>query len=116
MSASSRARTGWTPSASTGEMVQSRPAYPITNRPTHHEFQIVTFEPRQLFAKKGDAFPPAGRQARDVGPPEYSPRPEGLEHMLQHRVGAGEWVRVRRHAGHAGRLDRDVGERSEGQQ
>src|SRR5882757_9258242 len=114
MSASSRPRIGWMPPPVTKRLL--RPAYPITHRPTHYEFQIVTFEPGQLFAKKGDAFPPAGCQARDVGSPEYSARPEGLEYTMQNRVRAGEWVRVGRHAGHAGRFDRDVGVRSEGQQ
>src|SRR5262249_46620769 len=85
------------------------PADPLANAPAHHEFRIAALQPRQLFGEQRDALTVSAWHAGDVSAPEHPRRAEGVEDALELVVDVAERIGLRRIAGRAGGLDRDVG-------
>src|SRR5205814_1413613 len=85
------------------------PAEPVADRATHHQFEVAALQPWHLFGEHRDALLPRAGHAGDIGAPEATLRPEGLDDLLRVFVDVPVGVRLARIAGRSGAFDRDIG-------
>src|SRR6185437_5112618 len=84
------------------------PSEPVAHGLAHHKFQVPALQPWQFFSEHRYALPVTARHARDIGAPEESMRPIGIEDAMQPIVYIAERIRRVGIAWSAGRLYRDV--------
>src|SRR6266849_7380531 len=87
----------------------SFPSQPVTDGPTHYQFEVAALQPGQLFREQRHALTPRAGHARDVGAPEPARGAEGVVETVQIVVDVAKRVGLIRVARRAGRLHRDVG-------
>src|SRR5258707_8556723 len=85
------------------------PADPLAETAAHHLLEVTAFQPRQLFGEHGNALAIGARHAGDVGAPEETVGPVGVENAAQPVMQVLERVRMGGIARCAGCLDGDVG-------
>src|SRR5204862_7789232 len=71
-----------------------RPVQPFAMAAAHDPSFVVLAEPGEFFSKQSDHLPIWLTHPRNIGSPEYSLRPEGVEHLAQIAVQDRERVRL----------------------
>src|SRR3977135_2155741 len=61
----------------------SFPPQPVTDGPTHDQFEVAALQPGQLFREQRHARTPRAGHARDVGAPEPARGTEGVVESAQ---------------------------------
>src|SRR6266446_1536462 len=92
------------------------PIQPFAKAATHDPSFIVLAQPGEFFGKQGDHLPIRVTHPRHIGSPEYSLRPEGVEHLAQIAVQDGERIRLARIVCDRARLHSNVRALGQGEQ
>src|SRR5438874_12051801 len=61
----------------------SAPSQPVTDSPTHDQFEVAALQPGQLFREQSHALTPRAGHARDDGAPEPARGDEGVVEAVQ---------------------------------
>src|SRR2546422_2659201 len=92
------------------------PVQPFAKAAAHDPSFIVLAKPGEFLGKKSDHLPISVTDPRNIGSPENSLRPEGVEHLAQIAVQDGERIRLAGIVRDRARLHSDVRALGQGEQ
>src|SRR5215468_9073821 len=99
----------WRASALVDRTRRPLPPKPRAYRFSHHQFPVASLKPGQFLSEHGHALPIRARHTGDISAPEATPRPEGVEYLLEIGVNVAIRIGLARIAWRPGKFDRNIG-------